>query len=254
VSVAQRTGTDIRVIRVGNAEVGTSSGTTFWQDLGVDYSYADYVPLASDGQIVPADRIADWSKAGFSVPNVTNVYTTLSTNATYSDVNAALSSCPSNQVVMLSPGNHTWSGIVDFGGVGKGKVLRGTQVNGTNATTVTWQSSRAVRMWNVTDETRLGIDVNVTANIRKGDSNIFVAATPSWCRTGLLLRMDQLNDEVLSTTNTHREAAGIYRARPNAGTNGNRGQGEIVMILSTNSTTITTVLTVLHDYATGRMA
>src|SRR6185436_2452688 len=80
------------------------------------------------------------------------------------------------------------------------------------------------------------------------------ASTPSWCKPGLLLGIDQLNDEIVSTTNTHRETAGIYRARDADGTNGNRGQGELVLIYSTNATTITTAQPILHDYATNRTA
>lgn len=252
VTLAQATGGAINQIRVGNAEVGISTGTTFFQDVGIDYTYADYTPLGNDTNTVPLDRQVDWTNAGFAVPNVTTVYTNLPAGSPHSDVITALANCPSNQAVVLAAGSYTWTNIVDFSTVGNGKVLRGTRVNGTNVSNVTWTNTRAVRIWGSPSETTLAVDVSVTANIRKGDTNIVLSSVPNWCVPGLVLGLDMLDDNIVSTTNTCFELADIYRARTVAGGNGNRGQGELVVIAATNATTISTREPIMHDFSISR--
>ena len=71
------------------------------------------VGLAGDvaGEIIPQDRRITWD-AGVAggIPNRTTIYTNLPTSVTVSDINNAISRCPSNQVVLLSAGSYTLSG------------------------------------------------------------------------------------------------------------------------------------------------
>jgi hypothetical protein len=86
--------------------------------------------------ILDPSRAIDWSKAGVSggIPIRTTVCATLGPGATLSQINSAISSCPSGQVVYLSSGSYTVSGsIVPKSGV----TLRGAGMGVTKITSVT---------------------------------------------------------------------------------------------------------------------
>ena len=79
------------------------------------------------GVLAPS-RAVDWSKAGVTggIPNRTTICATLNSGATGDQINAAISSCPSGQVVMLNAGTYSVAnGIVMSSGV----VLRGAGAN-----------------------------------------------------------------------------------------------------------------------------
>src|SRR4029077_18403129 len=82
------------------------------------------------GVIIPSDRLYPWQdNVGIpgGIPVVTNIYTNLPAGGlTATIVNAALRSCPSNQVVMLPPGTFVFDGGIDWQSVNHGVVLRGT--------------------------------------------------------------------------------------------------------------------------------
>src|SRR6266851_3628268 len=74
--------------------------------------------------IIDPSRAVDWSRAGTSIPNRTTNCATLSSGATSSQINSAISSCPANQVVFLNPGTYNLSAGITFNGHGN-VTLRG---------------------------------------------------------------------------------------------------------------------------------
>jgi len=66
--------------------------------------------------ILSPERAADWSKAGMpeGIPNRTTIFKTLAPGATADEINAAIASCPSGQVVLLSAGTYPLSSSIDF--------------------------------------------------------------------------------------------------------------------------------------------
>jgi PKD repeat protein len=83
------------------------------------------VPVSSTSDILPQDRLYDWTYAGVpgGIPNRTTIYKTLTTANTLAQVNSAISACPSGQVVYLSAGTYSF-GQITFGAK-SGVTLRG---------------------------------------------------------------------------------------------------------------------------------
>ena len=83
------------------------------------------VSVSLTSEIVPQDRLYNWTYAGVpgGIPNRTTVYRTLSSGATAAQINSAISSCPSGQVVYLSAGTYS-VGQINFGAK-SGVTLRG---------------------------------------------------------------------------------------------------------------------------------
>src|SRR6266550_3001396 len=63
----------------------------------------------------PSRRI-DWSQAGVAlgIPNRTTICATLNPGATAAQINSAIASCPSGQVVKLNAGVYNLSSGIDF--------------------------------------------------------------------------------------------------------------------------------------------
>ena len=61
-------------------------------------------------------RAVDWSKAGIAggIPNRTTIYKTLAPGVTAEQINEAIASCPSGQVVFLGPGTYELAAGIDF--------------------------------------------------------------------------------------------------------------------------------------------
>ena len=212
------------------------------------------------GAIIPSDRLVDWSNAGVSggIPDSSTmtVYTTLPAGSSASSVQSALNKCPSNQVVQLAAGDFAFGSTrLDWYSVGNGVVLRGTRINGKNATKITTSAFIPFLIRTGTfQESALGTDANLSADAIRGTTTITLASVPSWITVGGVYGIDQLNDEVLSSVNTCREGAGIYRSRSSAGSNGNRGEGETFKVVAKTATTITTEIPLMMTYTTARTA
>jgi len=82
-------------------------------------------------QIDPSRRI-DWSNAGIpgGIPNRTTICATLNPGASAAQINSAIASCPSGQVVKLNAGTYNISGGLVFNGVSN-VTLRGAGANQT---------------------------------------------------------------------------------------------------------------------------
>jgi hypothetical protein len=97
---------------------------------GDDTSSGATLTVVSVSDIVPEDRIVDWTKAGVpgGIPNRASICSTpqcaaLTTSAyghgnvdATAAVNAAIQSCPANQVVLIPEGNYLLNGAVNFNG------------------------------------------------------------------------------------------------------------------------------------------
>ena len=107
----------------------TSAGSfTWWNinfDSGVDGWAAEdyliaYTAPPPTGQIIDPSRRIDWSSTNPGVeggiPNRTTICATLNPGATVSQINSAIASCPSGQVVKLNAGTYNLSAMIDFGG------------------------------------------------------------------------------------------------------------------------------------------
>jgi hypothetical protein len=96
---------------------------------------------ASHGQawsgVIDSSRAVDWSKAGVvdviapgtvGIPNRTQVCSTLTSSATAAQINSAISTCPSGQVVSLGAGTYNLNNCIDFTGTSN-ITLRGAGPN-----------------------------------------------------------------------------------------------------------------------------
>src|SRR5690242_14572552 len=64
-------------------------------------------------EIIPSDRRIDWNPGvPGGIPQRTTIYVTLQPGATAAQINSALASCPSNQVVFLAAGTYNISGVI----------------------------------------------------------------------------------------------------------------------------------------------
>jgi len=218
-----------------------------------------YVILASptaQSAIIPANRTAQWSSAGIAggVPTRTTIYTTLAPGSSAATISAALRSCPANQVVKLSAGNYVLSGSIDWQGVQDGVVLRGAGSDPQTGTHIVSTGFPIINMRNFFSESALGVDVNLSADAKSGDTTLTVGSVPSWIVVGKCYGIDQLNDEILDTEKTGRESAGTYRERASAGSNGPRGRGESFRVVAKTATTVTLEFPLISPYTTSQTA
>src|SRR5215831_7911052 len=75
-------------------------------------------PVQAQQNIVASNRSIDWSHAGVSggIPNRTTICATLSAGASLAQINSAIASCPSGQVVKLNAGTYNLAGGIVFSG------------------------------------------------------------------------------------------------------------------------------------------
>jgi hypothetical protein len=68
--------------------------------------------------IIDPSRAIDWSQAGISggIPTRTTICSTLNPGATSAQINAAIASCPANEVVYLNAGTYTIASGITFNG------------------------------------------------------------------------------------------------------------------------------------------
>jgi hypothetical protein len=146
--------------------------------------------------ILAPDRAADWSKAGVpsGIPNRTTVCATLSSGASVSQINSAISSCPSGQVVQLNAGTYNLSGMINS----KDNVtLRGA---GASATLLNFSGGGSCQGFQSTvcifngDGFDHGSDntANWTGGHARGSTTITLSST-SQLQAGMLLYLDQQN-------------------------------------------------------------
>src|ERR1700690_4209321 len=127
--------TNINAIRVGNAEIGTSSSFMYIEDLAViPGATFPIVPTfnPSWANVLPASRATDWSTAGVAggIPTTyTQCGSTVVGGKSAASVQTLLAACANNTFLLLGAGTFNWSAGVQWN-VGK-RILRGSGANQT---------------------------------------------------------------------------------------------------------------------------
>jgi hypothetical protein len=209
--------------------------------LWIVFMSALLMTQAVRGTVIPADRVYPW-QGNVGIPGGIPVVTVIHTNLPASGltaliVNAALRSCPSNQVVMLPPGTFVFDGMIDWQSVNHGVVLRGTTRSGTNATKIISRALIPIYMRRFWSGSAMGTAVNVAQDTVQGNRQIILTTVPSWIKIGQLYGIDMLNDEVLASVNTCREGADI--ARNHFASAGQRGMGQTFRVTAFTNNTLT---------------
>ena len=192
--------------------------------------------IASD--VLPSDRRADWTLAGVpgGIPHRTTIFQTLSSTATSDQIQTAINSCPSNQVVQLGAGNFTIGGDIrittDY------VTLRGS----TNAQG--WPTTRLIMTSGGSGYSQAGIDVyggiypandypglgqerNISGGLTHGSTNVTVTAAPSGLSVGDIFIIDQNNGAIVNDS-------GGFIARP-----GNHSVAFMARCTAVNGNTVT---------------
>jgi hypothetical protein len=94
-----------------------TKGPSYSTARGGCFTFAVFVLLmlvhAALSEIVTSDRLISWEPGiPGGIPNRATIYTNLTSSATVAQINAALSACPSNQVVYLNAGTYTINGTI----------------------------------------------------------------------------------------------------------------------------------------------
>jgi hypothetical protein len=198
--------------------------------------------------VINANRRVDWSQAGVTggIPNRSTICATLNPGATASQINTAIASCASGQVVFLNAGTYALSSSIRFNNK-RNVTLRGA---GPDQTFLVFSAGSSCG--------GMGADVcfingdgnwtgdprnvaNWTGSYASGATSITLSGTPS-LRVGSMLILDQLDDPitdngavwVCQTINVCTQQAGAANGRAS------RAQQQLVKVtaISGNSVTI----------------
>src|SRR5690349_1571851 len=162
------------------------------------------VPTSAHAQlwtgIIDPSRAIDWSKAGIpgGIPNRTIICATLNPGATAAQINAAIASCPANQVVFLSAGTYNLSSGITFSG-SNNVTLRGAGADQTQLVMlgasgcIIQSASVCIAGPSFTGPGNPGTIRNWTAGYAKGTTQLTLSST-SGLSVGSLLILDQLDD------------------------------------------------------------
>jgi len=214
--------------------------------LGLSLTMAGVVladPLASDHRI-------DWSYAGVpgGIPYRTQIYQSFSPGATAAQINSAISSCPSNQVVFLNAGSYSLDSqlVIRKNGV----TLRGaTNSSGAPATILNFSSgasgdglidipgSYPANNWSSVPF------ASVNSGYTPGSTTLNLASAPSGLQVGWIIVMDQINDENLVRNTTSAQGSGVWGGR-----NNNRGYSQFFRVKAINGSSVTVEPPVYGSY------
>lgn len=124
--------------------------------------------------IIDPSRAANWSTVGITIPTRNTICATLTSSATYSQINSAIASCPAGEVVYLSAGTYNLAGGITFSGISN-VTLRGA---GPDQTILKFTAGNGCG--------GLGADVCVISNSYNyiGDSTILAGGAKSCNWTG----------------------------------------------------------------------
>ena len=142
--------------------------------------------------LIPADRRIDWTSTGIpgGIPNRTTISTTLNPGATTAQINSAIASCPSGQVVYLSAGTYSNIGVIHLDrsqvtlrGAGAGNTVINSTASGDTCVA----------------SPQLGFSgsVAMSSGYTKGSTSVVMAATPANFAVGNLIQFDQDDDTSL---------------------------------------------------------
>jgi PKD repeat protein len=133
------------------------------------------VSVSMSSEIVPLDRLYDWTTAGVpgGIPSRTTIYRTMTTSNTLAQINSAIASCPSGQVVYLSAGTYSIGRItfesksgVTLRGAGAGQTIIRPTVSDDAITNAMAEFSESA-------------GIAVSSGYTKGSTVITLASTPT---------------------------------------------------------------------------
>lgn len=196
--------------------------------------------------IIDPSRRIDWSQAGIpgGIPTRTTICATLNPGATAVQINSAIASCPSGQVVQLTAGTYVLSSGIDFAGHSN-VTLRGT---GPDQTFLVFTDGVAcggqggnvcIEGGQLVSSSNPGNTANWTAGYSVGTTSITLSNTTN-LRAGSLLVLDQLDDTF--------DGGDIFNCqiRPACATEGPGGTGrsgrvqqQIVKVTAVSGNTVT---------------
>jgi len=139
--------------------------------------------------VIPAERLIDWSYAGVpgGIPSRGTIYTTLNPGSSHTQINNAISACPSGQVVLLSAGVYQLTGTITFGSK-SGVTLRGA---GPGRTSIITSGRMAIS----SDSPSFTSYIYLSSGYTKGSTSVTLASTPaSTYSVGNLVQIDQNDD------------------------------------------------------------
>lgn len=200
--------------------------------LGLAVSAVAAVPLASQAQVIPAERVIDWSQSGIpgGIPNRSTVCASISAGASQSTIQAALNACPANQVVKLAAGTYSISGGLT---VPSNVVLRGAGPQQT-VLSATGSGAGFIRFGNGTTPA-ISNSTAISAGATAGSKSLTLSSA-SGVAVGSHLMITQLNDpSYVSITTSNGSCTWCDGG---IGWNGTRVQGQIVEVTSVSGNTV----------------
>ena len=203
----------------------TSSALIFACAVAILFS-ATLVPAA----LIPASRITNWQgNVGVEggIPKRTTIYKTLGPASTAAQINAAIASCPANQVVKLNAGTYNLTGPIS---INRSTVtLRGA---GPTQTILKFNGVGGSAFIGTSGGGRLNplLITNWTNGYAQGTTSISVANATGF-KVGDLVCLDQLNDPAYVGFGTE--------GATNSGQNFNRLQYQLTEITAISGNTVT---------------
>jgi hypothetical protein len=193
--------------------------------------------------VLSPNRAIDWTTAGTTIQNRTTVCTTLSAGASAAQINSAIASCPSGQVVYLNAGTYNLSSGIIFSN--KSNVtLRGAGADQTNLVFSAGNSCNGqgadICIMNG-DLNWVGGPTNTanwTGGYSKGSTSLTLDNTSNLA-VGSVIILDQLNDATDPGTVNVCETAGTCSAEgPAGGERTNRAQQQMVTVTGVSGNTV----------------
>ncbi len=207
--------------------------------------FPGYLSAQSASGIIAPSRMINWSRAGVQggIPNRTSICTTLSPGATSSQINSAIASCPSGQVVFLKAGSYNLSSGIDFGGHSN-VTLRGA---GANQTFLSFSGGISCNGLQTDvcikgDSTWSGGPANTaswSSGYSPGTTQITLSST-NRLTPGNMLILDQTNDSSDTGSVYVCENQGVCSTEgPAGGGRSGRAQEQIVQVVAVSGNTVT---------------
>lgn len=169
------------------------------------------------------------------IPIRSIIFTNCSPGASAAQINAAISACPSNQVVFLLTGTYSLSGDITMK---SGVTLRGAGPTLTILTNTTIIASQSFPPFDDPAGTQ---HRDISAGLTQESTSITVSSTPTTISVGTIAHIDQLND-----TNTAAEVnpdqgvgLGLYASASNPNDGRDRYKNQAVRIVGISGTTVT---------------
>jgi hypothetical protein len=200
----------------------------------------------ANGIISPA-RSIDWSQAGIpeGIPNRTTICSTLNPGASVSQINSAIASCPSGQVVFLNAGTYNLTSGIDFANHSN-VTLRGAGADQTflvfsgHSGCQGQQSDICVRSNETNWPGGPTHTASWTGGYAKGATQITLSSTSGITPGSTVLILDQLNDSSDSGGVYVCETQGTCSQEGPAGAErSNRAQSQFVLATAVSGSTVT---------------